>query len=474
MVTERLSPLEAMMWRIGREPALRMTVGNLMVLDQAPPLVALSERLSSAAEQAPRLHRRIDDPMGVATRPAWVDSREFDARDHLRTMAVPSPGTTRQVLDLIALLEPSPFAPDRPPWDVTVIEGLEGGRAGLYVRAHHAMTDGVGGLSLLDLLLDEPEPSSSGPTEPTPPSSPDAAPGPSGNRKPGTLTLTIDLTTAARPVAAGLAKAREIEPLGALARSVRRTFGMADSISRQVMVDAGPMSPLPPSRSTSNHFEVISVRGARAAALALGGSRNDLLVAATAAGLGLYHEQLGLRCPELRLVIPARRQRDGGVGGNWFGLTWVEIPTGSDHPGPQFGVVAERLARARSEPAMRLTAGLASAISRLPTRLLLPAVHAQASSVDLIATSLPGLRGTGHVCGAAIEASYPFGPRLRCLANVTCAGNEDRLDVGIGLDPTAITDPGILLECLVTAFGRFVPSAGSPARPKGRGSSPPV
>ena len=62
----------------------------------------------------------------------------------------------RQLLDLMALLESIPFDPDCSPWDVTLIEGLEDGRAALYLRAHHALTDGVGGVRLLGLLLDEP------------------------------------------------------------------------------------------------------------------------------------------------------------------------------------------------------------------------------------------------------------------------------------------------------------------------------
>ena len=67
----------------------------------------------------------------------------------------PSPGDQRQVLDLVALLEPSPFDPSMSPWDVTIIEGLEGGRAALYLRAHHSLTDGSHGVSIVRLFLDE-------------------------------------------------------------------------------------------------------------------------------------------------------------------------------------------------------------------------------------------------------------------------------------------------------------------------------
>ncbi len=106
----------------------------------------------------PRLRWRLDDPNGTRTRPGWVPNAEFNASHHLRTMAVASPGTRRQLLDLVQLLEPAPFDPDRAPWDVTLIEGLEGGRAAIYLRAHHVLTDGLGGVSLMGLLVDEAQP----------------------------------------------------------------------------------------------------------------------------------------------------------------------------------------------------------------------------------------------------------------------------------------------------------------------------
>ena len=155
-VSERMSPVGSIMWGVGQDATLRMNVGNLIVLDRAPTRSALAERLGVAAEHARRLRQRPDGLPGIRTRPAWVDDEAFDAADHIRTMAVPSPGDQRQVLDLVALLEPSPFDPSMSPWDVTVIEGLEGGRAALYLRAHHSLTDGLHGVSLVRLILDEP------------------------------------------------------------------------------------------------------------------------------------------------------------------------------------------------------------------------------------------------------------------------------------------------------------------------------
>ena len=123
-------------------------------------------------------------------------------------------------------------------------------------------------------------------------------------------------------------------------------------------------------------------------------------------------------------------------------------------------MVVERLAQARAEPALQVAATLAATLGRLPSRVLLPALHAQAESVDFAATTLPGLRGERHLCGALIEGAFPLGPRLGCPMNITAFGNGDRLDVGVALDTAAFTDPDHLVACLQDAFAEYVSAAG--------------
>ena len=197
--------------------------------------------------------------------------------------------------------------------------------------------------------------------------------------------------------------------------------------------------------------------GARAAALDLGGSRNDLLVAAAASGLGAYHERLGSPCHELRLSSPTTQRHSSEEGGNWFVPTRVTVPTDAEFPGPHFDAVAERLTLARVEPALRLAPTVASTLSLLPAQVLIPALQAQAATVDFVATTIPGIRGSGRICGARVEQSYPFGPRLGCPVNLTAFANKDGLDVGVALDSAAITEPAVLIECLGEAFDRLVP-----------------
>ena len=113
--------------------------------------------------------------------------------------------------------------------------GLEDGRAALYLRAHHVLTDGLGGIRLLGLLLDEPRLAAG-----------DAATVPSGRRpsrdrtrsrgrrrRPGTMTMTSGVTvrTVVRRVTSGVNAARDVDPVepavgGVQQRARRRQLGV--------------------------------------------------------------------------------------------------------------------------------------------------------------------------------------------------------------------------------------------------------
>jgi hypothetical protein len=379
--------------------------------------------------------------------PGWVRDAGFDPAFHVRTLSLAGVGAD-DVLELAPMLEAAPFDPDRPPWDITLIHGLDGGRAAIFARAQQVMGVGRGGLSFLDVLLDEPVWGSAATS--AAPDARDRPGGGAGGRRRGTFTLTVDLPGVARPFAAGIA-ALTVDPLATVAGGVRHAIERTCSVARQAVVPAPRLSPLVPSRAFTSRFAVVSVEGARTAALALGGSRNDLLIAACAAGLGEYHERLGLHCPALRAATTSRGA-EFSLGRSWLMPTLVEVPADADHPGPQFGVVAAGVGQARRAAGSRLMAALMTLFAGVPTPAFVPVLHAQARSIDFAAASLPGLRGARHIGGATVLSSYPFGPRLGSLMNASAFGNDERLDIGLALDPVVIEQPDVLVECVVDAF----------------------
>ena len=91
-----------------------------------------------------------------------MDDPAFDLRYHVRHIALPKPGTMRQLLDLASLIAVDPFDRTRPLWQFWIIDGIRGGKSALVQKMHHTIIDGEGGIQLsleyLDFERDAPEP----------------------------------------------------------------------------------------------------------------------------------------------------------------------------------------------------------------------------------------------------------------------------------------------------------------------------
>lgn len=85
--------------------------------------------------------------------PEWRETSEFDMDWHVQEKRVPSPGTDRQLFDLVAALHSPILERDRPGWRIFFIDGLERGRFAIYAKVHHALMDGESGIALLKQTL---------------------------------------------------------------------------------------------------------------------------------------------------------------------------------------------------------------------------------------------------------------------------------------------------------------------------------
>src|SRR5581483_8407521 len=161
------------MWVVESDPFLRTDFTNITLLESSPDPARLRAGLEQAISAFPPLRQRVArPPLGLAP-PQWADDPDFDLGYHLRHLSLPPPGEIRQLLDLAAQLAAMPLDRARPLWELTVVEGLVGGRAAVLQRLHHTLTDGVGGMKLLRSLLERTPPPDSPPPEPTPVPAPD-------------------------------------------------------------------------------------------------------------------------------------------------------------------------------------------------------------------------------------------------------------------------------------------------------------
>jgi WS/DGAT/MGAT family acyltransferase len=102
---------------------------------------------------APLRQRALRVPFGLH-HPVWVDDPDFELDDHLTRASLPEPGGEAELDAFVASAMSRPLDPDRPLWEMSVVEGLEGDRIALLAKIHHAVLDGVSGASVLAAFLD--------------------------------------------------------------------------------------------------------------------------------------------------------------------------------------------------------------------------------------------------------------------------------------------------------------------------------
>ena len=157
-----------LMHRGEANPRTRSGIMALEVLDTTPDWNAFRARFENASRRAVRLRQKVVVPT-LPTAPArWVIDPDFNLDFHVRRVRVPRPGTLREVFDLAEVMLQSPLDISRPLWTVTLVEGLEDGRAASLLHLSHAVTDGVGATALFSEIYDLERDAKPRPTPPMP------------------------------------------------------------------------------------------------------------------------------------------------------------------------------------------------------------------------------------------------------------------------------------------------------------------
>ena len=271
-------------------------------------------------------------PMGL-DHPYWVNDADFDLEYHVRHIALPKPGDWRQLCIQAARLHSRPLDMTRPPWEATVIEGLDNvdglppGSFAIMQKTHHAAVDGMTLFEIISAIHDR---------------SPDAEP------PPATEEWYPDQVPQPWELLARAAARNALTPMRMARLMMRSMPGNQERFLRQ-RLDVPPMSPAPRtpfSIAVSGHrvidgcrFDLADLKRVKSAVA--GATVNDAVLAIIGGALRRYLlDQGSLPAEPLRAMAPVslRSPTDGGVAGNQVGAMIVSLATHIADP-------LERLAR---------------------------------------------------------------------------------------------------------------------------------
>jgi diacylglycerol O-acyltransferase len=502
-----MSDSDSLMWHIERDPLLRSTVLTVWVLDQPPDLELFRNALERTQRRVPRLRQRVvEDPLGVSP-PRWVEDPLFDPDYHVRRIRAPGEGTLRDLLDLAAPVMMQAFDKDRPLWEMHGVEGLEGGKYGILMKVHHAMTDGVGMVRMTEGLVERSREAGREAFERQRARDRSKAADPSGERWEGGSPATagaLPSATARWAAAAASAASAEEEAAGAgrgpgerelfrlsdavlhrasttlgrgrrVAGAVRRgltnlaghplsttedIFQTLESVGRLVRPVSEPMSPLWRERSLGCRLHVLELQleDLKRAARAGGGTLNDVFVAAVAGGLALHHSDHGGRAEALRMSMPInmRGGEKAHQAGNQFVPARFEVPLDITDPCERIRAVHELVRKQRGEPALVLMEEVAAAINLLGESAATRMTGSMMKAIDFVTSNVPGPPFTVFTSGARIERMYPFGPLAGAAANITLFSYDGVAHVGINADSAAVSDSAGLQRRLEDGFAEML------------------
>ena len=473
MMGDRLTALDATFLELEQmDEGATMHIGGVMVFDPlpdgaAPRLEAVCEDIASRLTVLERYTQRLSSrrPGGLAW-PRWQEDPQFDISNHLRHAALPAPGGEVELCEWAADFFSHRLDRTRPLWEMVLVEGLEHARWGLVMKMHHCLVDGVGLVGVVHLLLDAEPPAPpplpsrrrmSSPWQALVPHPPDAV---------------ADLArSGARAAAAGVHVA--LHPREALEKS----RSLAELIVRDELI-AAPCTSLNVPIGATRRFEIVraSLLELKAIRRELGGSVNDVVLAACTAGLRRL--LLSRREPPptegLRAMVPMNVRNDSEqlALGNRVSSLFVELPVAEPDAFARLRKIVEHTSRLKSSGAALGAATMIDLAALAPPLLHAPIARSLYATrlFNVTITNVPGPPMPLYALGAALREVYPFVPlAAKHTVGIAIISYKGGIVLGLSADCDSTPDLHVLAEGVEEGFTELrtlLPPEAPSTRPK--------
>ena len=433
--------------------------------------LGLAQTIEERLHLVPRYRQKVMWLPANLGNPVWVDDADFDLSYHVRRAALPSPGDEATLRDYTARVFARPLDLNKPLWEMTVVEGLSGGRVAVVNKVHHAMVDGISTVDIATLLLDP---------EPTPPTykrprrwQPRPAP---------TRSQLISRAAA------------ELSPLDALKKMTRlRPQEVAEGIMRSpwsgglqlALAWLRPGAPMFFNRPIGPHRRVQNVRvplqHLKDVKTAFGGTVNDVVLALIGEAMWRWLDQRGETVPSaLRVFAPVSVRDDSQRYrlGNLVSAMVVEVPLGKMTPKQRLARVTAAtgdLKRSRQAVAANTLSQLANwapaTLQALAGRLMTSQPQwSRQSVINVVATNVPGPQVPFYTGGAQLLEFWPLVAIYHTLGlNLAIVSYNGFVHFGMLADRDLVPDLDDFARHLQQSVADFH-AATAPPRKRGAGS----
>jgi diacylglycerol O-acyltransferase / wax synthase len=461
MTSDRLTGLDASFLHL-EDASSHMHVAGVMLFEGPPPPYAdLLEAFERRLPLVPRYRQRLAFVPLAQGRPRWVDDPHFNLRYHVRSTALASPGSERQLKDLAGRVFSQQLDRDKPLWEVWLVEGLDDDRFAVLSKTHHALVDGISGVDIMSVLFD-------------------TSPEPSAPTDPGDRWLPRPLPSRTQLLAEALVERATIPAeIGRSARAVLRGPRRIAAGIRDAAVGVGAMAwaGLNPAPSSPYNMPIgphrrftwvrTDLKDVKAIKDELGGTVNDVVLSVVAGGLGRHLRRRGVNTDglELKAMVPVSVRTDvqRGALGNRVAAMMAPLPVWCQEPVARLDIVSEQLKGLKSG-GQAVGAQVLTDLSGFAP----PTIMDQASRLmarqrffNLVVTNVPGPQFPLYLLGRRMLDPFPMVPLAKNQAlGVALLSYDGHINFGLVGDYDLMWDLDDFADDLEESLAELADAAG--------------
>jgi len=454
MSRKKISLYDQTLLRVDQSNNLMMVTG-LIILGAPVDYERLKAAVVHSIQPYRHFRQRLVQPLLPFMRPSWEDDPSFNIDEHLKRVQIPSPGTEKNLQDLISVLLSTKLDFSHPLWEFYLVENYGKGSA-LIARFHHTIADGMAAMQWL-LTLTEPAsyPAHQAPFQDAAQPGKQAAEQTVKTRQSGSLNIKKlgikDFWEEGKMMLGtpGYARRRARQGLDLVEATGRVAIRWPDPAT----VFKGPLG----FEKRAAWSQPLDLKEVKSVGKVFNSTINDILLSALAGALGRYIAAQGrpVKNVTIRGFIPVnlRPLETNGELGNQFGLVFLSLPIGIDDPVERLRRIKRNMDDLKTSPEAVATFGLVNLLGATPPRIEEIAIKLLDSKGTLLITNVPGPQKQLTLVGVPVIEIMGWVPQTgRVGVGASIVSYNGVVRLGMATDAGLVPDPDTIVGLFLSEY----------------------